>query len=346
MIKRLHVPYIARTIPLAFDESLSYLETLYAILKKLNDVIDTVNQHTEIIEEMGETINSINEEIVNLNIKLENLETWTKNYVEENIDNLKSQVNEQLADLLKNVNTLLDNMKTVIDNEISSLRDELMAEIDEIQAGLVEIYNPFSGLTEPIAKVVMDMYEALRDEAITAEEYDSLELTATEYDSKQITARDYDLKGKTILMGKKGIVTDTLFEQSTIEPEYIYEFTLPTANQYDELRIFYSENKGNVVNTGIQNMNMFSIHCQEKSPSSTSELFFSYQKGSRKFPETYFLKALWLSTSTTLKIANNGSAIRYQNTPIESDTTERTLTTSGRNITKNIYIYKIIGIRY
>ena len=46
----------------------------------------------------------------------------------------------------------------------------------------------------------MDVYETLRQNAITCSEFDGLELTATEYDSKQISAYNFDVNGKVFLI--------------------------------------------------------------------------------------------------------------------------------------------------
>lgn len=46
----------------------------------------------------------------------------------------------------------------------------------------------------------MDVYEILRQNAISCSEFDGLELTATEFDNKEITAYDFDNSGKAILM--------------------------------------------------------------------------------------------------------------------------------------------------
>jgi len=39
-----------------------------------------------------------------------------------------------------------------------------------------------------------------RSNALSASEYDALDLTATAYDAYQISARDYDLNGKSLLI--------------------------------------------------------------------------------------------------------------------------------------------------
>ena len=39
-----------------------------------------------------------------------------------------------------------------------------------------------------------------RSNALSASEYDALELSATAYDGHELTARDYDVNGKTLLV--------------------------------------------------------------------------------------------------------------------------------------------------
>ena len=46
----------------------------------------------------------------------------------------------------------------------------------------------------------MDVYETLRQNAITCTEFDGLELTATEYDAKEISAYNFDVNGKVFLL--------------------------------------------------------------------------------------------------------------------------------------------------
>lgn len=47
-----------------------------------------------------------------------------------------------------------------------------------------------------INKTLNDIYSQTRTGALTASEYDALELTATSYDSEELTATDYDTNGK------------------------------------------------------------------------------------------------------------------------------------------------------
>ena len=60
--------------------------------------------------------------------------------------------------------------------------------------------NPITGVYEDVRNVVDDIvYYFQTNNALTAAEYDALDLTASAYDAYDITAYDYDFSGKTIL---------------------------------------------------------------------------------------------------------------------------------------------------
>lgn len=50
-----------------------------------------------------------------------------------------------------------------------------------------------------INKTLNDIYSGTRTGALTAQEYDDLDLTATAYDNYQLTATEYDTNGKEAL---------------------------------------------------------------------------------------------------------------------------------------------------
>lgn len=60
--------------------------------------------------------------------------------------------------------------------------------------------NPITGVYEDVRNVVDDIVSYFHTgDALTAGEYDALDLTAGAYDAYNITAYDYDFNGKTIL---------------------------------------------------------------------------------------------------------------------------------------------------
>ena len=54
--------------------------------------------------------------------------------------------------------------------------------------------DPFTGTIKPIKDVVMELY-GLHSGALTAEEFDTLDLTAEEFDAKEVTAFEFDFFG-------------------------------------------------------------------------------------------------------------------------------------------------------
>lgn len=60
--------------------------------------------------------------------------------------------------------------------------------------------NPFTGDYDTVQTVIGYLVSLHRDDALTATEYDALDLDATDYDAYQVDAYDYDFSGKTILV--------------------------------------------------------------------------------------------------------------------------------------------------
>lgn len=190
MIKDLNVNVnrVSRTLPLAFDESLSYLEMLCAILDKLNETIEQVNKNTEVANHFEELLQEIEAEVD----KLEQEYIEFKESIEEEID---TKFNQMYAELTM----YIENQIALLRYEIQTKYNELDKRIDDIIAGDINVYDPTTGLLSPIQVVINNLFDMNRNEAISASEFDGLELTATEYDEKEITAFNFDVYGKTIL---------------------------------------------------------------------------------------------------------------------------------------------------
>lgn len=184
-------------IPLSYRESLTYEEQLLWLQKNLNDAIELLNQLKEDFDnidlnfdEIEQKINLINEELVIVNNKITNLENTKADKTE--LENAISELDFSLREIIATEYNIL---KEYVDE-----KDEyLQYQIDHFNIDNITILDPTTGLYSPIQVVVDNIYDQTRDEAITASEYDALELTATEYDSKDITAFNYDRYGKTLL---------------------------------------------------------------------------------------------------------------------------------------------------
>lgn len=191
MLKPLNVccNRISKTLPLAFDESLSYLEMLCATLDKLNETIVQVNKNTEIAEHYEELLQQIEEEVNRLEAEYEQF----KIDIEEEIDDKFITLSTQLTNYI-------ESQIAVLRYEIQTKYDELDQRIDNIIAGDINVYDPTTGIDSPIQVVINNLYDMNRTNAITCTEYDELELTATTYDSYEITAFNFDTNAKEILV--------------------------------------------------------------------------------------------------------------------------------------------------
>lgn len=62
------------------------------------------------------------------------------------------------------------------------------------------MFSPFTGQMESLKSVILSLVSLHRDDALTAQEYDDLELDADAYDAYEVSAFDYDFSSKTILV--------------------------------------------------------------------------------------------------------------------------------------------------
>lgn len=191
MLKPLNVccNRISKTLPLAFDESLSYLEMLCATLDKLNETIVQVNENTEVAEHYEELLQEIEAEVNRLEAEYEQF----KIDIEQELDSKFIALSTQLTNYI-------ESQIAVLRYEIQTKYDELDQKIDDIVAGDINVYDPTTGISSPIQVVINNLYDMNRTNAITCTEYDELELTATEYDSYEITAFNFDTNAKSILV--------------------------------------------------------------------------------------------------------------------------------------------------
>lgn len=83
----------------------------------------------------------------------------------------------------------------------SSALSEAKTYTDNKVLNYTMMVNPITGVYEDVRLVVDDIVSYFHtNDALTAAEYDALELTASAYDAYEITAYDYDFSGKTILV--------------------------------------------------------------------------------------------------------------------------------------------------
>lgn len=173
--------------------------TLYGLVvkigKELNKTIKQVNENTEILKNIDVNFDEINQRIDTLNynfIKLLDDFDNFKNSIESEIDyKFREQYNQLVS--------LMNDYQAVFNSNLENVYNTLNNRIDEVVLGQINVYNPTTGRIENINKVLTDIYDSVRYDAITCTEFESLNLTATDFDAVEITAYNFDNNGKSIL---------------------------------------------------------------------------------------------------------------------------------------------------
>jgi uncharacterized phage infection (PIP) family protein YhgE len=168
---------------------------LYEYIKNIaGDVAKISEEYTTLMESFTELKNYVDTYLADLDdVKAELVViNNTLDIQASRIDTNASRI-EQLQTL---VNNNFDILKDYIDDQVEILNYK----IDNIQIGQIEIYDPITGLVEPLQTVINNLYNLTNRDGLTATEFDALQLTASGFDAYQITASEFDSQGKTILV--------------------------------------------------------------------------------------------------------------------------------------------------
>lgn len=184
------IPPIGFFDPISVDpkDMMTDVEFLLGVLKKLNEVIAQTNKNTEFIDQYSGKIEEIETQIANLRQEMNEFETEITNSITIQFAEIKLELQSMIATALTQANAYTD-----------ARAAQLEEEIQQISIGQISLFDPTTGLYSPLQVVVDNLYTLGRTDALTATEYDALELTATAYDAFELTAFNYDQNGKTLL---------------------------------------------------------------------------------------------------------------------------------------------------
>lgn len=187
------IPPIGFFDPISVDpkDMMTDVEYLLGILKKLNSMIAQLNNNTKFIDEYSGKIEEIETDILALRTEMTDFENQVNADINDRFTQIKINLQSAIATTLLRANAYTD-------ATAATLREEIQA----VSLGQITLYDPTTGTTNDIQTVIDNIYNTSREEAITAGEYDGLELTAATYDGYEISAFNYDRYGKTILMSE------------------------------------------------------------------------------------------------------------------------------------------------
>lgn len=168
------------------EDNMSDVEFLLGVVKKLNEMIVQINSNTKFIEDYDGRIEVVEAEIQSLRDEMTAFEGQINAEITNRFNTIKAELQGMIAATLVQANAYTD-----------TIASQLRSEIEAISIGDITLYDPSTGTILPLQQVINNIYGSGRD-ALTAAEYDALDLTATAYDGYEISAYDYDYNSKAI----------------------------------------------------------------------------------------------------------------------------------------------------
>lgn len=162
-------------------------------IKKLQEEMAQIQIMTE--EQIESMINAA---IASNNIELYNYMTQLK---AEITNEYKGYTNNQISQLKIYVNNqdvyYIEQAKSYSDGNLAIAKQYT----DDKILNYNYMVNPINGEYQDVRTVITDIFSNfLTNDALTAAEYDALDLTASAYDAYDLTAYDYDFNGKNLLV--------------------------------------------------------------------------------------------------------------------------------------------------
>ena len=202
-------------LPTSFVDSMSYFEMLAWLCQYVTDtLIPQINTNSEAINGIQKEFEDLREEVEQAIAEIPQLradfEALSNKFDQTLIDlqeqyeafeqAVEDEINAKIAGVRTELMAIINGYNTAINAKIDSEVARLDEKIETYPIANTQVFNSLRGYTTTLQDYLDDLSGLNRTEAISADEYDTLELTATEYDAKEITAHDYDYFGKTILM--------------------------------------------------------------------------------------------------------------------------------------------------
>ena len=197
--------YYRKVLPAVYDDSLSYYEQLCRIKYKLNEVIKNLNDLEEnlpsyvkqaIDEALGGWEERMEEQFAEQNARI----AAAEKKIDDSLADMQARLDAAIREMEQTINAQLNALYLILVNGINANRAYIDSQISLLKSefpdlSTVYVISPVDGQLVKIQDCVNDMYNVLRYGALTAAQYDALQLTAKEYDDKNLTAFTYDMYG-------------------------------------------------------------------------------------------------------------------------------------------------------
>lgn len=179
------------------------------IVKEMGIIRSEMEDIREWKEGWEDTLSDLNNKYIELVARYDQLEIDFQAFIQEvdaDFEILTNDFVQRFATLQYNLEADISAFKHDIQFQVDGLGSQVQAldakldrAIDNL-ADSLKMPNPFTGQEDSLSQIILQLASFHMLDAITAGEYDALNLSAGSYDNLHLTAYQYDIEGKTYLM--------------------------------------------------------------------------------------------------------------------------------------------------
>lgn len=219
------VPLLCCDIPSVYSNKQSYYECLCYIGYKVNECINAINGFTdeykqytdEKVAELKTYVDGLNNDIYNHIAEVEKNIRNDMNKKDAELDKKIDDVQNNLIERINKLNVLIYQLNSETRNYIDTSITKLYDYINNYVPNNMEVLNPVKGYYTSLNQALGDMYDSLRYNALTCNEFDSLNLTCTEFDNLLLSCTEFDLYA-----AKRFHVDSNLYMHDPFTGEYVF----------------------------------------------------------------------------------------------------------------------------
>lgn len=177
------------------DWILKEIKSLDTKIAEVNAALAKLDEYTQAFNELSNMYYNLEADFLSFRSDVNAQIAAGINQLNTKFTELSAGINAQYATFTAGVN----NMITALQTEVSGLDSQLQQVITSLQDTII-LFNPLTGEENTLQQIIYYLSSLHMGDALTATEYDALDLTATAYDAYALTAYQYDSEGRTLLV--------------------------------------------------------------------------------------------------------------------------------------------------
>ena len=196
-----------------FPNVSNYDSDLREVLRIIQTLLNDYNEIVESVAEVTDGYDKIVKDFEALETLVKDFETQIDDAVKDSVEEYTEKFNVELLKLYKLINTINADVAAILEQaklytdykttqnfaHFTVAINDINRRIEELQWTLPDVYNLTRGTTTDLVTLIYDVYDATRDKAYTALDFDTANKTATELDALDESAYNLDVNGYVIL---------------------------------------------------------------------------------------------------------------------------------------------------